>query len=98
MSLGSLRLSPPLAHVVRRRSAHGHVLGAELVPGADGKARVWRGLRLRMYRFMVRSLYAALGPVPLYLCMEPPAVWEQVMDGVPTDRALGARLAAGAAW
>jgi hypothetical protein len=30
--------------------------------------------------------------------MEPPAVWERVMGEVPTDRALGVRLAAGAAW
>jgi spore photoproduct lyase len=98
ISLGSLRLSSALAHAVRRRPVPGHVLGAELVPGADGKARVWRGLRLRMYRFMAERLSAAFGPVPLYLCMEPPAVWERVMGDVPSDRALGTRLAAGAAW
>jgi spore photoproduct lyase len=98
VSLGSLRLSAGLAQAVRNRPVPGHVLGAELVAGADGKARVWRGLRLRMYRFMVERLRAALGPVPLYLCMEPPAVWERVMGEVPTDRALGVRLAAGAAW
>jgi spore photoproduct lyase len=98
ISLGSLRLSPGLAQAVRRRPAPGHVLGAELVPGADGKARVWRGLRLRMYRFMAERLRAAFAPAPLYLCMEPPAVWERVMGDVPSDRALGTRLAAGAAW
>ena len=99
VSLGSLRLSPALAQAVRRREAAGHVLGAELVPSADGKARVWRGLRLQMYRFLVARLRAALGSeVPLYLCMEPPAVWQAVMGEVPADRALGLRLAAGAGW
>jgi len=98
ISLGSLRLSPALAEAVRRRTALGHVAGAELVPGIDGKARVWRGLRLRMYRVLAARLRAALGDVPLYLCMEPPAVWERVMGEVPTDRVLGMRLAAGAAW
>jgi spore photoproduct lyase len=98
VSLGSLRLSGALALAVRSRPQAGYVLGAELVAGADGKARVWRGLRLRMYRHMVERLNAALGPVPLYLCMEPPGVWEKVMGQVPTDRALGMRLAAGAAW
>jgi spore photoproduct lyase len=98
VSLGSLRLSPGLAQAVRRRPTASHALGAELVTGADGKARVWRGLRLRMYRTMVAELRAALGDVPLYLCMEPAAVWQRVMGDVPSDRALGLRLAAGAAW
>ena len=98
VSLGSLRLSGGLAQAVQRRAVAGHVLGAELVPGPDGKARVWRGLRLRMYRVMTERLRGTLGAVPLYLCMEPPAVWEDVMGDVPTDRALGLRLAAGAAW
>ncbi len=98
VSLGSLRLSAGLAQAVRQRAAPGHVLAAELVAGRDGKARVWRGLRLRMYRVMAERLRAALGPVPLYLCMEPPGVWERIMGDVPTDRALGLRLAGGAAW
>ena len=51
-----------------------------------------------MYRFMTERLRAALGPVPLYLCMEPPAVWERVMGDVPTDRALGTAAGGGAAW
>lgn len=98
VSFGSLRLSPALAQAVRSRTHPGHVHGAELVPGPDGKARLWRGLRLHMYRYVVQRLYAALGAVPVYLCMEPPAVWERVMGDVPTDRALATRLAAGAAW
>jgi spore photoproduct lyase len=98
ISLGSLRLSGPLAQAVRRREQRGHVHGAELVQSADGKARVWRGLRLRMYRVMVERLRAAFGAVPLYLCMEPPGVWERVMGETPSDRALGLRLAAGVAW
>jgi spore photoproduct lyase len=98
ISLGSLRLSPPLQQAMRRRGSRSRVLAAELVPGLDGKARLWRGLRLRMYRFMVARLRAAFAGVPLYLCMEPPAVWERVMGDVPSDRALGLRLAAGSGW
>lgn len=98
VSVGTLRLSGALAEAVRRRGTPGPVLAAELVPGPDGKARVWRGLRLRMYRAVVDRLRAALGPVPLYLCMEPPGVWDRVMGEVPTDRALGLRLASGATW
>ncbi len=99
ISLGSLRLSPTLADAIRpARAAPSRVLAAELVPGADGKARVWRGLRLRMYRTLGEQLRRRFTGTPLYLCMEPPAVWQRVMGDVPSDRALGVRLAAGAAW
>lgn len=98
VSLGSLRLSPGLRQTIRRRPQRAAVLGAELVPGSDGKLRVWRGLRLRMYRFLLAELGRVEPRLPVYLCMEPPAVWESVMREVPADRELGVRLAAGAAW
>lgn len=98
VSLGSLRMTPSLRQVIRARGVGRHVLGAELVPNGDGKSRVWRGLRLRMYRFMIEQLNATAPGVAYYLCMEPPAVWERVRRVVPTDRALGMHLASGAAW
>ena len=97
-SLGSLRVSPPLAQAMAGRAAVGPVAAAEMVPGADGKARVWRGLRLRMYRTIVERLREAFPRAPLYLCMETADVWDQVMGEVPSDRGLGMRLAAGRAW
>jgi spore photoproduct lyase len=98
VSLGSLRLSPALRQAMRTRRDRPTVLGAELVPGTDGKLRVWRGLRLRMYRFLLAELRRVESRLPVYLCMEPPAVWENVMREVPADRELGVRLAAGATW
>lgn len=99
VSLGTLRMTPALERVVRGRPGGAPlVLGGELVPGADGKARVWRGLRIRMYRALLEGLRARAPEVPLYLCMEPPAIWQQVMREVPADRDLGLRLAAGARW
>jgi spore photoproduct lyase len=98
VSLGSLRLTPALARRIRARGAGQRILGGELVPGADGKSRVWFGLRARMYRFVAELLGRAAPEVPVYLCMENAAVWERVMGRAPSDRALGLRLAAGAAW
>lgn len=98
-SLGALRMTPGLQRAVRTRAvpAH-HALGAELVPGADGKLRVWRGLRVRMYRHLVERIRAAAPRAPLYLCMETPGVWQKAMREIPTDRELGIRIAAGARW
>ena len=98
VSLGSLRLTPALTRTIRARGAVSRILGSELVPSGDGKARVWHGLRIRMYRFVVERLRAVSPELPIYLCMEPATVWERVMNEIPTDRQLGQRLAAGAAW
>lgn len=98
LSLGSLRVSPALAQAMARRPDAGPAAAAELVPGADGKARVWRGLRLRMYRTVLERLQQAFPEVPRYLCMENADVWDRVMGEVPSDRGLGIRLAAGSTW
>lgn len=98
-SLGSLRMTPALRRRIRTRPAEapGHrALGAELVPNADGKLRVWRGLRVRMYRFLSEQIRVRAPAATLYLCMEGSGVWQQVMREVPGDRELGARLTAGA--
>jgi spore photoproduct lyase len=98
VSLGALRLTPALATIVRARAARSYTTAAELVPGPDGKARVWRGLRLRMYRSLLCNLRRVSQTMPVYLCMEPPAVWERVMRDVPLDRHLGMRLSAPPPW
>jgi spore photoproduct lyase len=98
ISLGSLRLSPALRQASRGRVGNSMILGGVLVPCPDGKARVWRGLRTRMYRLLVERLKQVSGDVPIYLCMEPPAMWDRVMGSVPGDRQLGVRLAGGVPW
>lgn len=98
VSVGSLRLTSGLAGTIRARGDAGYVTASELVPGRDGKSRVWRGLRLHMYRTILRTLERVAAGVPTYLCMEPPAVWAQVMREVPSDRALGMRLIAPSPW
>jgi spore photoproduct lyase len=98
-SLGSLRMTPALRRRIRARPAGApayRALGAELVPNADGKLRVWRGLRVRMYRFLAERIRERAPGTTLYLCMEGAGVWQQAMREVPSDRELGARLTAGA--
>ncbi len=99
-SLGSLRMTKSLLRRVRARprADNAHVLGAELVECDDGKLRVWRGLRVQMYRFVLERIRARTPEVPIYLCMESPRVWQRVMNEIPSDRQLGLRLAAGARW
>lgn len=100
-SLGSLRMTPALRGSLRRRPAAAparRALAAELVAGADGKLRVWQGLRVQMYRFIAERIRAWAPQVTVYLCMEGAGIWQRVMQEVPGDRELGMRLAAGGRW
>lgn len=92
VSLGSLRVTPRLTAAVKRRPYRSQVLSSELVPSADGKQRVWRGLRVKMYRRMLEWLRQVDASMPLYICMEPAGVWEKVFGEAPPDRAVAERL------
>lgn len=94
VSLGSLRMTPRLKAAIRARRQYGRVLTGELVPGPDGKERVWRGLRVKMYRRMLGWLRAVDDRMPLYICMEPAGVWEKVFGEAPSDREVAERLVA----
>jgi spore photoproduct lyase len=84
VSLGSLRLTPTLRTIVRRRFPQTRVLSGEQVPCADGKWRTFQALRVKMYRTITGWLKAVAPNVPLYMCMETAPVWEKVFGRVPT--------------
>jgi len=97
VSLGSLRMTPRLKAAIKARPQKSGVVTGELVPGADGKERLWRGLRVQMYRRMLEWLRSVDDRMPLYICMEPPGVWEKTFGEVPADRQVAERLVAGSA-
>lgn len=95
VSLGSLRMTPRLKAAIKTRPQRGALLTTELVPGPDGKERVWRGLRVKMYRRMLEWLRQVDDRMPLYICMEPPGVWQKAFGAAPPDREVAQRLVAG---
>ena len=66
VSLGSLRMTPRLKGLIRDRHQPGSVLATELVPGPDGKERVWRGMRVKMYRQLLAWLREVDPQMPVY--------------------------------
>jgi len=94
VSLGSLRMTPRLKAAIKARPSRGRLLTTELVPGPDGKERMWRGLRVKMYRRMLEWLRQVDDRMPLYICMEPAGVWEKVFGEAPPDRQVAERLVA----
>jgi DNA repair photolyase len=94
VSLGSLRMTPRLKSAIKARPQRSALLTSELVPGPDGKERLWRGLRVKMYRRMLQWLREVDAVMPLYICMEPAGVWEKVFGEAPADREVAQRLVA----
>lgn len=94
VSLGSLRMTPSLKAAIKARPRSARLLDTELVPNSDGKQRVWRGLRVKMYRRLLAWLRDVDSRMPLYICMEPASVWEKVFGEVPTDSEVARRLVA----
>jgi spore photoproduct lyase len=95
VSLGSLRMTSQLKAAIKARPHRSRLLTSELVPGPDGKERVWRGLRVKMYRRMLEWLRQVDDRMPLYICMEPAGVWDKVFGAAPPDREVAQRLVAG---
>ncbi len=77
VSLGTVRFTPALRDAVPPR----RFMFDEFVPSRDGKLRYLQRERVEIYRFMRGILEQALGRVPIYLCMESPAVWRRVFAG-----------------
>jgi spore photoproduct lyase len=92
VSLGSLRMTGQLKAAMKARPQRPQLLTTELVRGPDGKERVWRGLRMKMYRHVLRCLRAVDPSMPLYICMEPAGVWEKIFGEAPSDREVSQRL------
>lgn len=87
MSMGSLRFAPALKSVVQARFPKDRLMSAELVPGTDGKMRYFKPLRTEMYTKMVGWIQHYMPEIPIYLCMESPAVWHKVFGTTPSCNA-----------
>jgi spore photoproduct lyase len=92
-SLGALRFPPELRkHILRRPGSR--LFWGELIEGTDKKYRYFMPLRLELFRFIrdeIRSRIAR--DIPLYLCMEDAAVWEEVLPEARAEEvAINSRL------
>lgn len=87
ISLGGLRFPPSLKKVAQRRFPRTGIFTGELVPGADGKLRYLKPLRVELYRKMVSWLRAYDERLFIYLCMERQDVWERVFGSAPAGTA-----------
>lgn len=94
LSMGVVRYTPVLKQIVRMRFPGTALFSGEQVLCPDGKMRYFHSLRVSIYRKMLGWIRSAAPAVPIYLCMEPKEVWEQVFGFAPgCEKELGRGLA-----
>jgi spore photoproduct lyase len=87
MSLGALRFPPELKkHIFKHRRSQ--LFWGELIRGQDGKYRYFKPQRLELFGFVRNEIKKRLsGEVPLYLCMEDSATWQEILPEIPAVEA-----------
>lgn len=82
-SLGALRFPPELKkHIFKHRKSQ--LFWGELIRGQDGKYRYFKPHRLELFSFVRNEIKKQLsGEVPLYLCMEDSATWQEILPEIP---------------
>ena len=78
ISLGTMRYTPALKEKLGEQA----FLYEEFVPCRDGKFRYPQKMRIPIYQTLYEALKRKLS-VPIYLCMESPAIWRKVFGDVP---------------
>ncbi|MCP5045739.1 MAG: hypothetical protein GY940_01105 [bacterium] len=84
-SMGALRFPVSLReHILKYKRSR--LFEGELVKGFDGKYRYYKPLRLELFRYVKREIHRIVSPeAPLYLCMEDPETWREVLPELPPD-------------
>jgi spore photoproduct lyase len=90
ISMGALRFNPNVKKAALEKYAQSKIYYGELLPGMDGKLRYFRPLRVKMFQEIYKKLSKAAPKALIYLCMESPEVWQEVL---PQKRMNGGRLA-----
>ena len=87
VSLGSLRFPPPLREVIRKRFPKTNILTGEWIRGIDGKTRMIKPLRIKMFQKLCHWLINGWGEnVYVYLCMESASIWRESLGWEPKSR------------
>ena len=85
ISLGCLRYPGELLAIARIHQRQSRIFSAEMIRGLDGKWRYPRPIRQKEYRAVAEIIRERAPEVFLYLCMELPAVWRNVLGWSPAN-------------
>lgn len=79
ISLGVFRFPKKAFDAILRRNPDTHLFKGEYYPSSDGKFRLFRPDREKLFKAVYGLLRARWKEAFVYLCMEHPAVWKNVL-------------------
>lgn len=86
ISMGCMRFMPALKPIILKRHPETIILDGEFIQGLDGKARYFKPVRIKMYRFIIKQLLDWAGHNPgLYFCMESDEIWRKSIGWSPVN-------------
>lgn len=85
ISLGTIRFMPEVLEKIRRVRNKSLVLAGEYVLGIDGKFRLFKPIRIKLYRFLFGQLTTWYHDLGIYLCMESKEIWGHSVGWEPKD-------------
>jgi len=85
VSLGAIRFMPGLIEDMRKRGEKSLVLLGDYTLGLDGKLRLFKPIRIGLYKFIAEELKSWYKDIGLYLCMESEDVWKYSLGWSPRD-------------
>jgi spore photoproduct lyase len=87
ISLGTLRFTPHLKPIIRKRFPDSQIFYEELIRGKDGKFRYFKPVRFRLYKKIIDCLRReGGGRIPLYFCMESQEIWQGLLQKKPRGK------------
>lgn len=87
ISLGTLRFRPGMEEAIKIYFPESKLPYGELIKAKDGKMRYVKPIRHKMYKKVLNWIKEYGGEdIFVYLCMELPGAWEEVMDYAPKSK------------
>lgn len=83
ISIATLRYRRDLQEIMIKRFPSSKLPFGEQFLAKDYKIRYIQPLRLKMLRFIWQELKSVWPTLPVYMCMESPAVWREITGGPP---------------
>ena len=83
ISLGSLRFDPSTPTLVQQRFPLSSLFQPEFLPSTDGKIRYFAKTRQLLFSSLKSMILKKNPHLMVYLCMEPPYMWNRVFGFVP---------------
>jgi len=83
ISMGSLRMNPPLKDLIRQRFPQSFLPLGELIPCQDGKLRYFKPIRVMMFRRVLGWIRSKTTTTSVFTCMEEPQTWTKIFGHAP---------------